>query len=214
MAIHMIRRILVLAIVVIVVGTPKQAAASIVSDPTGDFLPTYLGPQNGDLDVIGAEVTFDGTNFVMHAVLNGDVGATPGAIYVLGFDRGAGTAGFGASLGLNGILFDRVIVVNNNDTSATAGVTVTHSGHDLFAVIPLALPVMVSTGFSPENYTWNLWPRNPLFATGTAAITDFAPDNSNVRVNSVPEPSTLALVLFGVPLAGIAYSRRLRQATA
>jgi len=199
-------------------GSPNVARAGITADPVGDFLATYPGPHNGDLDVVGAEGTFDGTKFVMHAILNGDVGTTVGAIYVLGFNRGAGTAGFGASLGLNGVLFDRVVVVTNIDTSSnTPGVTVTHSGHDLFASIPLsALP---STGFAPKDYTWNLWPRNPLLSLppgtpGVAVITDFAPDNSNVRVASVPEPSTLALVLLGVPLAGIAHVRRRRRAAA
>src|SRR5207302_5257972 len=99
-------------------GAPGVARAGFITDSTGDFISSYGGRHNGDLDVVGAEVQFDGVNFYLHAVLNGAVGTSNGAIYVFGFNRGAGTAGF-ASIGINGVLFDRVIVLNNNDTSAT-----------------------------------------------------------------------------------------------
>lgn len=186
-------------------GAPGGARAGII-DPTGDFLSTYGGRHNGDLDVVAADVRYDGTNFYLHAVLNGAVGTSNGAIYVWGFNRGAGTAGF-TSIGITGVLFDRVIVLNNNDTSTTAGVTVTHSGNEIFAVVPVSLPVMASTGFLPENYTWNLWPRDPLFASGNAAISDFAPDNSNAPVTPTPEPGTLTLAGIGV-LGLVGFARR------
>lgn len=186
---------------------PRASSATPIVDPAGDFMPTFGGLHNGDLDVLAADVKFDFTNFYFHALLNGPIGQTTGGIYVLGFNRGAGTAGFGASLGLNGVLFDRVIVINNNDTSTTAGVTVTHSGRDIFAVIPAALPAMASTGFAPQDYTWNLWPRDPLSAAGVAAISDFAPDNSNAAVDVVPEPATLTLLLSGL---AVGYRKRKR----
>ena len=33
---------------------PGLAQATTVTDPVGDFLPTYTGPLNGDMDVIAA----------------------------------------------------------------------------------------------------------------------------------------------------------------
>jgi hypothetical protein len=186
------------------IGLPATAWATSSTDPVGDFLATYPGPHNADLDVILVDVLFDGVNFNLHAIMNGAIGTTPGAIYVWGVDRGAGTVGFPTMA--PGVIFDRVVVLNNNDTSALAGVTVTHSGNTIDAVVPLSLAAMASTGFTPENYTWNLWPRNPPAAAGNLAITDFAPDNSNIRVTFVPEPSSLVLLVLGV--LGVAGFRR------
>jgi hypothetical protein len=36
-----------------------HAVAAPVADPAGDFLASYAGPQNGDLDVISSEVFYD-----------------------------------------------------------------------------------------------------------------------------------------------------------
>jgi hypothetical protein len=179
--------------------TPAAARADIVTDPVGDFIPSFAGRHNGDLDVVSAEVRFDGSSFFLRATMNGAIGTTSSGLYVLGFNRGAGTAGF-AAIGIDKMLFDRVIVINNNDTSPTAGVTVSHSGNDLFATIPLAA-VLPSTGFAPRDYTWNLWPRDPVNTVGAAAISDFAPDNSNAALTVVPAPP--AVVLAGIGAAGL-----------
>jgi hypothetical protein len=54
--------------------------------------------------------------------------------------------------------------------------------------------------------TWNLWPRDSAF-TGTAAISDLAPDNSNIAATLVPEPGSLVLMTLGVSALG----RHLKQ---
>jgi len=67
-----------------------------------------------------------------------------------------------------------------------------------------------STGFAKIAYTWNLWPRDGTL-TGFAAISDFAPDNTNAAVTVVgaePEAGTCALMALG--LGALASVRRRR----
>jgi hypothetical protein len=197
----------------------SEARAAAILDPAGDFISTYnaAAPKAGDLDVIRAEVTFDGTVFRLFAEFNGAVGLTPEAIYVWGFDRGQGAirSNFGA-IGHAGVAFDSVLVIQNEGNGVIndlAGISPqvafgtgasTISGNTIETIIPLSsLP---SRGFAPSDYTWNLWPRFPNVA-GTSAISDFAPDNSMAAVTPVPEPSTLLLMGGGL----LAFARRRRR---
>ena len=68
----------------------SAAHADTVVDPAGDFLATYTGPLDGDLDVLSAGAVQNGTDVVLTATMNGDIGTTPGAVYVFGVNRGAG----------------------------------------------------------------------------------------------------------------------------
>jgi hypothetical protein len=197
-----------------------SAAAAPISDPAGDFLPSYSGAQGGDLDVLSAAVTFDGETFTLRTTLAGNVGTTPGAFYVLGINRGAGVARFGAAA--PGILFDSVGVFRPGGNSLVADLStapptitpldagvLTVSGSTLTATLSLAL--LPSTGFAPGEYTFNLWPR--IGDGSFDQISDFAPDNSNFTADrdiaGVPEPATAALLLGGVAL--ISWTRRRAQ---
>src|SRR5262245_56148059 len=88
------------------------ATATTITDPGGDFIPAFSGTKSGDIDVISASVTFDGTVFHFSAALNGAVGTLPTSLYVIGVNRGAATSSFAASpVNLPGVVFDTVITM-------------------------------------------------------------------------------------------------------
>lgn len=161
---------------------------SAISDSRNDFLPTFTGPRNPDLDVARAEVTFDGTNFVFESTSAGAIGTTPGALFVWGVDRGQGIARFGDLA--TRVHFDVVVVLQPGGTSTVRDLTpggtpqnlpagnVTFTGNTLRATVPASL--LPSRGFSQERFTVNLWPRTGVGQN--SQIADFAPDNSNVQV--------------------------------
>lgn len=177
-------------------------------DPAGDFIPSYTGPRGNDLDVITSEVTLSSTQFLFSSTLAGPVGTTTGSLYVLGFDRGRGTSRF--PLIAPGVLFDQVLAVTGTGTATVRDLlsgaatvlpssAVSISGNNLNVAIPVEL--LPSQGFALASYTWNLWPR--VGAGNDNQISDFAPNNSNVRVTSlsstsVPEPSTIAIFCLGI----------------
>jgi hypothetical protein len=187
-----------------------------ITDPQGDFLATFAGSSTShDLDVLAASVFYNASTdiFTLTATLDGAVGSTATGFYVWGVNRGAGTAGF-ASLGITGVRFDRVIILRPDLTGTIGGVgalpagSVTVSGNVITGMVSGSL--LPSTGFNKLDYTFNLWPRDGAFA-GTAAISDFAPNNANFTATPVPEASTAALLLGGLGMIAFV-GRRRRQA--
>lgn len=178
-----------------------------ITDPQGDFLATFAtfagSAASADLDVLSASVFYNPNTdlFTLTATMDGLIGSTATGFYVWGVNRGAGTAGF-ASLGLNGVRFDRVIILRPDGSGTVPGVgalpsgSVTISGKTITGVISGSL--LTSTGFTNKlDYTFNLWPRDGAF-TGNAAISDFAPNNANFTATAVPEPGTAALGVLGL----------------
>jgi hypothetical protein len=195
----------------------SSLAASGIVDPAGDFLPTYTGPRNGDLDILEAEAFFNPTEnmFRFTSTSNGPIGSTPGGVFVWGVNRGAGFVTF-PGIG-EGITLDAVLVIVPGgdsftlmlDTSVITPIPmadVTIDGSVLSAVVPLA--AMPSLGAAPQGYTVNLFPRSEEVLIDEN-IADFAPDNSNAAVTVVPEPETWLLLTAG---GGVLLIHRKRRA--
>jgi hypothetical protein len=197
----------------------EPGSATVVSDPSNDFLPTFAGPHNGDLDVVAANVTLDGSNLDFTATLNDVLGLTPGALYVFGINRGQGTAKFG-NIAAGNVLFDSTFVINQNavgvvndlinhtSTTISGAGAVKLLGSTISGVVPVSdLP---SEGFSPSEYEYNIWPELGAANPGNMQISDFAPNNSDALVSvAAPEPATM--LLAGVTLIACGFVRRRKR---
>ena len=198
--------------------TPVLSHAIVgITDPANDFLGTFAGSSSStDLDVLSATVLYDAGSdlFKLTSTMNGAIGTTPTGLYVWGVNRGAGVANFAAN-GIDGVRFDRVVVLSPDGTGTVPGVgdlapgSVTISGDTITAVVSGSL--LTSTGFNKLDYTWNLWPRDGSFS-GFAQIADFGPDNASFTTTPgsvpVPEAQSYMLMLAGLGLAGWIARRR------
>jgi len=185
--------------------------------PSSGFLASYVGPQNGDLDIASGEAFLKGGRFEFDATFTADIGTTDGVAYVWGVDRGSNIAPFGVFR--PGVLFDAVVIYDPSLslfftldllTSAMTALPLTDaviSGGTLTLTVPTS--VLPSTGFSPDEYLVNLWPRFGLDASDNTQIAQFAPSDSDVAVTNAPEPSTVLLLGTGL----LALGKRYRKST-
>ncbi len=194
---------------VLALALPGLASAQI-ADPANDWWTAvtasgnkpYDGAHSGDMDVLNAFGLYDASlqSFTLVATMNGAIGASANAHYIWGVNTGAGTAGFATS-GLNGVLFNKVFNITPGaaGTATVAGATASYVGSTLILVVPLGSLPASANGFTPGDFTWNLWSRD--FTAGLAQpIGDFAPDNANMAiatVGAVPEPGSMALMMMG-----------------
>lgn len=214
-----------LAMAITLLSAP--AGATTVSDPAGDFLTTYTGPKNPDLDILSVTVFIDNSNdFVVSATMAGPLGQTPDADYVFGVNTGTGVALFP---GLDKVLFDSAIVLNTGAGSTPSLVasnllnpsgpvitpigsgpgtgSVKVSGDTITGVIPEAL---LPGSFSPDKYGFNLWTRIGITDTFPTNFADFAPDNGTFT--AVPEPASWAMMILGAGAMGAVLRSSRRRA--
>ena len=195
---------LTLAFLPLALGTP--AAASVVNDPEGDILSTFVGLASPDLDVTTFFVILNSANnFVFEAEFAGAINPATNALYVIGVNTGTGIIAPFANIGQPNVTFNQAIIIAGATGTGTVGgspIDVVIHGDSFRAVVPLSL--LPSTGASPGEYGFNIWPR---VGTGNNnQISDFAPDNALLM--TVPEPSTWLMMLLGFGLAGTAIRYR------
>jgi len=208
----MVAKHLLLSVAALGLASAAQAQTS-VTDDTGDFLGSYVGPHNADLDVTSLSVSYNASmqTFLVQSTMAGDIDASLPGFYVIGINTGTGAAPF-ASIGASNILFNQAIQVQKNGSATIGGValadgSVTIGGDALSVVIPLSL--LPTTGFDPMHYGFSIWPK---LTGGATSISDFAPDNSTISAaGAVPEPAAWSLMLGGFALIG--GTMRQRRAT-
>ena len=205
---------------VLLVSAFGLAQAATVTDPVGDFLLSYKGPQDPDLDVTSFSVDLNssGSDFLVSATFAGAIDQTGTDPYVIGVDTGKGQIAPFASIGNADVIFDQAVVVDQ-DGSATIGATplqksdVTISGNRLSVDIPTSL--LPSTGLTPDNYGFNIWPRDGLGNNNQVA--DFAPNDAllsaspTAAVSAAPEPRSWLLMMFGIGAMGAMLRHRRSQ---
>jgi hypothetical protein len=205
------RRLLVAALAVsALVGGAARAAS--VTDPTGDFLASFAGAHDPDLDVTAFSVNFDpvAMSFDLGASLAGPIDPAEAGLYVIGVDTGAGAIRPFAGIGEPNVIFDQAIVVQKTGatTLGANSLTATISGDSFSLVVPLAM--LPSTGRTPQQFGFNLWPRNGL--GNNNQISDFAPNNQ--LLSGVPEPAAWAMMVAGFGVLGGWLRLRRRQGVA
>lgn len=187
------------------------AQATTITDATGDFLSGFVGPNSGDLDVTSFSVDYNSaaSTFLLSASLAGNIDPAIAGFYVIGANTGTGLIRpFGNGFGHDNVIFNQAIVVQKTGTGSVGGTAldpsaISISGNSFSVAVPLSL--LPSTGFAPEDYGFNLWPR---VGTGNNnQISDFAPNNANISA-AVPEPATWGLLLIGFGAVGFAMRRR------
>jgi len=185
-----------------------SAHAVTVSDPTGDFLPSFAGTHDADLDVTSFGVTYEAgaAAFLLQATFAGAIDPAKAGLYVIGVNTGTGAIKPFGGIGEPKVIFNQAIVIQKTGAGAVSGhtFTATISGDSFSALVPLSF--LPSTGFTPAQYGFNLWPRDGL--GNNNQISDFAPQNSTIT--GVPEPATWALAVAGFGLLGVALRRQRR----
>lgn len=198
----------VLAICLALAAAP--ASAVTISDPTGDFLASFVGPHNADLDVTNFSVVFDGTNFLIGGTLAGNILAADTPLYVIGINTGTGIIAPFAGIGEPNVVFNQVVLITGATGTGALGatpLTTSITGNAFSVVVPASL--LPSTGFQPQQYGFNLWPR--LGLGNNNQISDFAPQNAMLSISPVPEPATWAMLLLGFAGMGAVMRRRRRR---
>ena len=188
-----------------------SARSNTISDARRDFLPTYTGPHDPGLDVVAHQVTLVGDRVIFFGQMAGPIAPTQdiGGLYVIGVNRGLGTPRFLAGtppIGPN-VLWDLIVRINPNGTGLVnnqiAGVVtplnpadIRIRGTQFVASVPLGVLMPAATR-PPDQWTYNLWPRNGLVPGQNVNVSDLAPDDGNSPVQVLSRNGSTGFGQFG-----------------
>ena len=167
--------------------TAAPAAAVTVSDPVGDYLPSFAGTQSPDLDVTSFSVAYDGTNFLLGATLAGAIVPGNNALYVIGIDTGTGVNHPFGNIGEPNVTFNQVILLSGATGIATFGATQLHHLGQRQCVQYPASGEPADIDRRPARAVW----LQPLAARGPRQQQPdqrLRPENALLRVQPLPSP--------------------------
>ncbi|HZW52478.1 MAG TPA: hypothetical protein VFF00_00525 [Candidatus Elarobacter sp.] len=190
--------LLALACIVALGGCSGAAPAALANsfrftEAAGTFYKDYTGPQRPALSAIAADGSFTSSSQTISVIarMAGPVFAGGPNFYVWGWDRGGAASGAAPFPDEPNVKFNAVLVVvadPANGTTLTGTINLLDGSPPQTVSPALAAPdtivvtfpasMLPSTGFSPAQYTWNLWPRNGLGGSPAAQIASFIPDNT------------------------------------
>jgi hypothetical protein len=193
-----------------------RTTPAVIADPVGDFLPTTTAPHLPGMDVVAHEVVYleEQDRVVFSGRMAGPI--TPiqeiNGLYLFGVDRGRGTPRFlggTPQIGPN-VLWDLVVRINPDGTgrvaNQVAGVPplgiqtdldpadIQIDGDEFTASVPLSLLLPAATR-PPQEWTYNLWPRNGIVIGQNQHVSDLAPDDGNSPVQTVTPARVAGVVV-------------------
>ena len=197
-----LRKLSLFAAATCAAGFTTFAHALPFIDSSNDFLTSYAGARDADLDVVQVDVVIDpqAQTITFSGTMRGNIDPRSPKLYVFGVDRGRGSVGrdlvFHGALGGepkigSGVRWDAAAVLTaggqalffdalNPGFVPLPAVPVTITGNQISATLPLSL--FPSLGSKFKEYTYNLWPRSEGALVNTV-VPDFAPDNGNAPVS-------------------------------
>jgi hypothetical protein len=195
--------LLALACAAVLAGCSGSAPAALANsfrytEAAGTFYRDYTGPQRPALSAIAADGVYDRTSQTITVIarMAGPVFAGGPNYYVWGWDRGGAASGTAPFPDEPNVKFNAVLVVEAdpaNGTTLTGFINLLDGSPPQPVSPQLAAPdtisvtfpasMLPSTGFTPAQYTWNLWPRNALGGSPAAQIASFIPDNTMATLN-------------------------------
>lgn len=173
-------------------ATPPTGGGFRFTEAAGTFYKDYTGPQRPAISAIGADAAFNATaqTITVLARMAGPVFNGGPNYYVWGWDRGGASTRTAPFPDEPAVKFDAVLVVTAdpasgaltgsinllNGTPAQPVSPVLAAADTIQVTFPASmLPATATT--SPQQYTWNLWPRSGLGGTPAVQIASFIPDN-------------------------------------
>jgi hypothetical protein len=188
-----------LALATMLVTGPAFAAT--VTTSTG-FLPTYVGPKNGDVEILSATATVDGADLVLSFTADAAIGTTPDTVYVWGINTlGASAPAPFTPEGFSGVLFNDTVVVNPSSPAAGVkmmGDTVTDT---------VAISSLKNVVLNADQFGISLW---PVVGAGFTGFSEFVPGDGTFAPGGVPEPATWGLMILGFGGLGVTLRSRRR----
>src|SRR3954447_22390535 len=183
------------------INVTASPRSDTISDRRGDFLPSYTGAALPGLDVVAHQVTLAGDRVIFYGKMAGPIAPTQdvGGLFLIGMDRRLGTPRFTRGTPVIGpnVKWDGVVRINADGTGNFANqiigtpplgvVTILDpadiriDGNHFTANLPLSLFTPGATR-PPEQWTYNLWPRNAVVIGQNQHVTDLAPDDGNAPV--------------------------------